>query len=235
MKHILFLVSASFFLISCGHTNSQTIENIEVLEFQKLINKENGIIIDVRTPQEFHSGHIKEATNIDFYAAEFTDKLKIVRKDVPIYVYCRSGGRSSSAASKMEKLGFSKVYNLTGGIGAWNSANYKTVTSKEGKKLVLPTFTISEVENILKANDLTLIDFSTQWCVPCKKMKPVIQEIQKENSNVTVLFIDADINKELINKYQIKGVPVFIVFNNTKEVFRHVGIISKKELLKQLN
>ena len=66
-------------------------------------------------------------------------------------------------------------------------------------------------------------------------MKPVIQEIQQENLNVKVLFIDADINKELIKKHQIKGVPVFIVFKNTKEVFRHVGMISKKELLRQLS
>ena len=231
MKYILFLVSASIFLISCGHTTSQTIANIEAVEFYKLINKENGIIIDVRTPEEFYSGHIKDATNIDFYAADFIDKLKIVRKDVPIYVYCRSGGRSSSAASKMEKLGFSKVYNLAGGIGAWNSANYKTVKSKASKKSAEPTFTISEVDNILKSNEVTLIDFSTQWCVPCKKMKPIIEEVQKENSNVTVLFIDADVNKHIAEEYQIKAVPVFIVFNNTKEVFRHVGVISKKELL----
>ena len=66
-------------------------------------------------------------------------------------------------------------------------------------------------------------------------MKPVIQQIQKENSNVKVLVIDADANKELIKKHQIKGVPVFIVFKNSKEVFRHVGIVSKEELLKQLN
>ena len=103
MRNLLLLASITF-LISCGHTNSQIIENIEAPQFQKLINKETGIIIDVRTPQEFHSGHIEDATNIDFYASDFTDKLKIVRKDGPIYVYCRSGGRSSSAASKMKKL-----------------------------------------------------------------------------------------------------------------------------------
>jgi thioredoxin 1 len=234
MKNILLLLSI-LFLISCRNTNSQITENIEAPQFQKIINKIDGIILDVRTPQEFHSGHIKDATNIDFYADDFPDKLKIVRKDMPIYVYCRRGGRSSSAASEMEKLGFTKVYNLVGGIGAWNSANYTTIKSKGRTKSSLPTFTISEIDNILKTNEIVLIDFSTQWCVPCKKMKPVIQEIQKENSNIKVLFIDADANKELIKKHQIKGVPIFIVFKNTEEVFRHVGIISKKELLKQLN
>jgi thioredoxin 1 len=135
----------------------------------------------------------------------------------------------------MEKLGFTKVYNLNGGIGAWDSSNYTIIKSKEEKKSSQPTFTVSEIENVLKSNELVLIDFSTQWCVPCKKMKPVIQGIQKEKSNVKVLFIDADVNNELIRKHEIKGVPVFIIFKNTKEVFRHVGIISKDELLKQLN
>jgi len=233
MKNILFLASVSFF-ISCENINSQIIENIGVEQFQTLIYKVDGIIIDVRTLQEFSSGHIKDATNIDFYADDFNDKLKIVRKDVPIYVYCRSGGRSSLAASKMEKLGFTKVYNLVGGIGAWDSANYITIKSKERKELSNPTFTVAEIRNVLRANEIVLIDFSTQWCVPCKKMKPVIKEIQKENLNIKVLFIDADVNKELIQQYQIKGVPVFIVFKNAKEVFRYVGIISKKELLKTI-
>jgi rhodanese-related sulfurtransferase len=234
MKKISYLLSA-IFLISCGNTNSQIIENVGASQFQSLIKKEEGIIIDVRTTQEFSSGHIKDATNIDFYADDFMDKLKIVRKDVPIYVYCRSGGRSSASASKMEELGFTKIYNLAGGIGAWDSKNYVTIKAKEGKKSSQPTFTVSEVEDVLKTNELILIDFSTQWCVPCKKMKPVIQEIQKENPNARVLFIDADVNKELIEKHQIKGVPVFIVFKNAKEVFRHLGIISKEDLLKQLN
>ena len=234
MKKVLSLLGA-IFIISCGNTNSQIIENIVAQQFQKLIKKGDGIIIDVRTSQEFNSGHIKDATNIDFYADDFIDKLKIVRKDIPIYVYCRSGGRSSSSASKMEKLGFTKVYNLLGGIGSWDSANYKTVKSKEGKRSIQPTFTISEMDNILKTNETVLMAFSTEWCVPCKKMKPVIQEIQQENSNVKVLFIDADVNKELVKRCQIKGVPIFIVFKNAKEVFRHVGIISKEELFKQLN
>jgi len=234
MKKVLSLLGA-IFIISCGNTNSQIIENIVAQQFQKLIKKGDGIIIDVRTSQEFNSGHIKDATNIDFYADDFIDKLKIVRKDIPIYVYCRSGGRSSSSASKMEKLGFTKVYNLLGGIGSWDSANYKTVKSKDEKRSIQPTFTISEMDNILKTNETVLMAFSTEWCVPCKKMKPVIQEIQQENLNVKVLFIDADINKELIKKHQIKGVPVFIVFKNTKEVSRHVGIIPKEELFQELN
>ena len=233
MKKILSLLSIVV-LISCGETNSQVVQNIKAEKFKEFSTLNDGIIIDVRTAAEFNSGHIKDATNIDFYADDFESKLKIVRKDVPIYVYCRSGGRSSSAAKKMEKLGFSEVYNLLGGIGSWNSLGFKTIKSKRGKTSKQPKFSISEIDEILKKNKTVLIDFSTQWCVPCKKMNPIIKEIQSENSEVKVLFIDADVNKELIKKYQIQGVPVFIVFKNGSETFRNVGIITKEDLVKNL-
>ena len=45
------------------------------------------------------------------------------------------------------------------------------------------------------------MNFSTQWCVPCRKMNPVIKQLQRENPHVKVLFIDADANNELVKKY----------------------------------
>ena len=233
MQKILFLIGIVF-LFSCVNTNSQITEDINAEKFHQLIEKGDGIIIDVRTSQEFNSGHIIDATNIDFYSEDFTDKLKIVRKDVPIYVYCRSGGRSSSAANKMEKLRFTKVYNMIGGIGSWQSEGYETIKSKEGKTTNQPKFTETQLNEILSNNKTVLIDFSTQWCVPCKKMKPIIEDIQRENPNVKVLFIDADANKGLVNKYLINGVPVFIIFTNGEESFRKIGLSTKEELINQL-
>ena len=109
-KSVFFI--AFFLCVSCMNTNSQIIKNIEALKFKEKISELEGLVIDVRTPEEFSSGHINEATNIDFYANDFDQKLNIIRKDIPIYIYCRSGGRSAAAAKKMEKLGFKKVYNL---------------------------------------------------------------------------------------------------------------------------
>jgi len=248
MKKILLLLICVPLIFCCGEITNEKednkmiekkvvqkiLEDVNAEKFQQLIAKGDGIIIDVRTSQEFNSGHIIDATNIDFYSDDFSDKLEIVRKDVPIYVYCRSGGRSSSAANKMEKLGFTKVYNLLGGIGSWQSEGYKTIKSKKVETTTQPKFTEIQLNEILSNNKTVLIDFSTQWCVPCKKMKPIIEEIQRENTTVKVLFIDADANKELVKKYQIKGVPVFIVFKNGEESFRKAGICNKQELTNQL-
>ena len=248
MKKTLLLLICVPLIFCCGEITNEkednkiidkkvvqkVLEDVNTENFQQLIEKGDGIIIDVRTSQEFNSGHIIDATNIDFSSDDFTDKLKIVRKDIPIYVYCRSGGRSSSAADKMEKLGFTEVYNLLGGIGSWQSEGYKTIKSKKVETTTQPKFTETQLNKILSNHKTVLIDFSTQWCVPCKKMKPIIQEIQRENTNVKVLFIDADANKELVKKYQIKGVPVFIVFKNSEESFRKVGLCNKEELTNQL-
>jgi len=248
MKKTLLLLICVPLIFCCGEITNEkddnkmiekkvvqkVLEDVNAEKFQQLIAKGDGIIVDVRTSQEFNSGHIIDATNIDFYSDDFSDKLEIVRKDVPIYVYCRSGGRSSSAADKMEKLGFTKVYNMIGGIGSWQSEGYETIKSKEVETTNQPKFTETQLNKILSNNKTVLIDFSTQWCVPCKKMKPIIEDIQRENRNVKVLFIDADANKELVKKYQIKGVPVFIVFKNEEEYFRKVGFCNKEELTNQL-
>ena len=234
MKRILYVLSI-LFCVSCNNTKSQIIDDVNAEMFHQLIKEGDGIIIDVRTKKEFILGHIIDATNIDYYSEDFHDRLNVVRKDVPIYIYCRSGGRSSAAANKMEKLGFKKVYNLLGGIGSWESFGYEIAESKSEKHLKQPKFTESQLNEILNNNKIVLISFSTQWCVPCRKMKPVIEEIQRENSNIKVLFIDADANTELVQRYDVKGVPVFIVFNNADEQFRKVGVISKEELLKKIN
>ena len=65
-------------------------------------------------------------------------------------------------------------------------------------------------------------------------MKPIIEDIQRENPNIKVLFIDADANKGLVNKYSINGVPVFIIFKKGEESFRKIGLCDKEELTNQL-
>lgn len=104
-------------------------EKVTVDEAEKLI--EDGIpLLDVRTEKEWKEGHIKGATRVDFYGDEFADEVaKKFKKDQPVLVYCRSGGRSARAVKVLEELGFDPVKDLDGGIIAWK---------KEGKEVVKP-------------------------------------------------------------------------------------------------
>lgn len=81
----------------------------------------NFAIIDVRTPEEVAGGYIEGAINIDFYAETFEAELGILDKNKVYLIYCRTGGRSGPTLPIMEALGFLEVYDIEGGILAWQA------------------------------------------------------------------------------------------------------------------
>ncbi len=100
-------------------------KNVDVKMFSDLIKKNAGELIDVRTPQEFQSGHIQGAKNINVLDPSFADKIAKLDKSKTYMLYCRSGHRSGKALEQMRAAGFSKIYNLSGGVMAWTSAGEK--------------------------------------------------------------------------------------------------------------
>jgi len=90
---------------------------------QMLITSNNTIsIIDVRTPQEYASGYIRGAINIDLNSPTFKDEIGKLDKNKTYIVYCRSGSRSAAARGIMEGLGFQHVINMLGGVTTWEAA-----------------------------------------------------------------------------------------------------------------
>ena len=111
--------------------NKPIIEDVNLEEAYALIvdnlSNPDFVIIDVRTPEEYASGHIEDAINMDFYAEDFDDQLDKLDRDKTYLIYCRSGSRSGKALDKMEALGFQEVYNMLGGIVNWERTNLPTV------------------------------------------------------------------------------------------------------------
>ena len=98
--------------------------DVNVVDFELIMDTiPNGLLLDVRTDNEFAQGHLRGAQQIDFYRDDFADALEKLDKDQPVFIYCRSGNRSGKAAKQMKAMGFSAVYNLEGGIGAWSKRN----------------------------------------------------------------------------------------------------------------
>ncbi len=98
----------------------KTIKRIDATSFKESIRGKKVQLIDVRTPMEFQSGHIKKAKNIDYYnKSKFYSEIEKLNKDSPVYLYCRSGVRSYNAAKKLDKLGFTEIYDLKGGFLSW--------------------------------------------------------------------------------------------------------------------
>lgn len=113
-------------MISCKSQEKKEtlVIDVNVTEFQQLISKERVQLVDVRTPEEFKAGHIKNAKLINFFDSDFKEQsTKVLDKNKPVYVYCRSGGRSSKSAKIYKEAGFTKVYNLLSGFNAWSAKN----------------------------------------------------------------------------------------------------------------
>lgn len=102
--------------------------SVEVVTPADFKEKSKGqLIIDIRTPQEFQQGYIEGAVNINYFDRDFLEKISQYDKSKPVFVYCRSGNRTSSASRKIAVLGFEKVYDLQGGILNWMRNNNQIV------------------------------------------------------------------------------------------------------------
>ncbi|MCB9284842.1 MAG: rhodanese-like domain-containing protein [Lewinellaceae bacterium] len=98
-------------------------QDVDAAAFKKLMQDNPGaVVLDVRTPAEVAEGTIQGAVNIDVKALDFQDKINALDKDKTYLVYCRSGRRSSAACQMMQNAGFKSLYNLQGGILAWQAA-----------------------------------------------------------------------------------------------------------------
>ena len=114
---------------SSGAQESKEYKTVEVDEFEKLIDQkadDRPIVLDVRTPEEYKAGHLKDAVLIDYKANDFDQKIKALDKSRTYLVYCASGYRSSSACKKLGSLDIPRLYNLKGGITAWQKAGKPT-------------------------------------------------------------------------------------------------------------
>lgn len=118
MKKTLLLLFIFFYVQPLLAQDSTAFVVIEPVEYKQQIS-EKVQLIDVRTSEEFAEGHIEGADNIDFLAEGFLTKFKDYKKDEPLYIYCRSGNRSSKAAKKLSEAGFEKIIDLKGGFLAW--------------------------------------------------------------------------------------------------------------------
>jgi thioredoxin len=220
-KYIIIILSLFFF--SCAAQNKQV---LSADEFEKGMAKDSAQILDVRTVGEFNSGHLDNALWADWNnETEFDRRSAFIDKKRLVYVYCLSGGRSAAAASKMRKQGFT-VYELKGGINAWK-ANNKNIVGKSNEKQM----TVDEYNAGIASNTTVLVDFGAAWCPPCKTMDPIVQKLQKKYAGkFSILKVDGGKDEELLKKYNVTALPVFIIYKNGKEVWRRDGVASEKDL-----
>ncbi|SDW76500.1 rhodanese-like domain-containing protein [Flavobacterium degerlachei] len=118
----IFFVLVSFVILSCNGQTSENIKTVEVKTFAEKINTtDSPQILDVRTPEEFNEDHIANADNVDWLGDSFVEDAEKYDKTKPVFVYCKSGGRSKKATEKLQELGFKNIYELDGGFMKWDA------------------------------------------------------------------------------------------------------------------
>ena len=97
--------------------------SVGTLEATRLMNQPGSLVLDVRESAEYEAGHLPRARHIPLGELDARVAEIAKFKDKPVVITCRSGARSGSACRKLRNAGFSSVYNLKGGLGAWQQAS----------------------------------------------------------------------------------------------------------------
>ena len=227
----MMVIAATMFNMAAFAQTTDTVKKLSALEFSnQLKDLPAGILIDARTKQEFNLGHLKGAANYNVLAPEdFDQQIATLDKSKPVFVYCQSGKRSTVAAAKLHKQGFSNIFELNGGIKEWRESKYAETTT-------LPTFmTKKQFENILDSTNTILVEFYDASCTSCEKVENVLTIISKKiGEKVTVIRINADENAHLMQELFVGDLPVLHVYKNKKLTWVNTGSVKKREILKQL-
>lgn len=93
------------------------------------INKDWFVILDVRTPSEYNTMHLEQGVNLNYNSGVFSEEVAKFDRNKMYVLHCASGSRSALAFAVMQNLGFTRVYNMTGGINSWNSSGYPVTTN----------------------------------------------------------------------------------------------------------
>ena len=231
-----FIILYIILFFSCQNPHEEKFRNLDIIKFYEIASASNITILDVRTSQERANGYIKNSTHIDFYDDFFLDKVDLLNKEKPIYIYCKLGGRSTKVSEKISQLGFKEIYNLEGGFITWSGHNLPFEFISENKLDNLSQgFTKAYIDSVLSLNTNTLIYVSTKWCAPCREMNPIVERLEKKLSNhLQIINIDLDNNYFVKEMYDISSIPLFVLYQNSEEVWRKNGIIAYSDIAEKL-
>jgi rhodanese-related sulfurtransferase len=228
IKYFTKQITLLFFLTFFSSSFAQK-DELDAKSFYNSLQSKKMQLLDVRTSNEYNQGHIAGAFQADWNNLEqFKERTASLDKQKPLYIYCLAGSRSSAAQKWLIKEGFKEVINLQGGINSWNLEDLPLEGKKEVKQISITEFLAS-----LPTDKTVLVDIGAEWCPPCKKMNPILDELSQEGFEI--IRIDGGAQTQLVKELHAESFPTFISFKNGKEGKRILGVCSKEELQKLLD
>lgn len=228
-KFCVSLFALVLFLVSCAQQNNNA-TTIAATAFQEAIQKQGAQVLDVRTAGEFQGGHIKNALQANWNdPQEFESRTQHLDKNATVYVYCQAGGRSAAAQAYLIEKGY-KVVNLEGGMSNWKMNNLPVEGATNAVQMRVEDF-----DKVIASNQLVLVDIGAEWCPPCRKMLPTIDQVKKQFAGkFYFLAVDGGVDMDVMKHVQFETLPTFIIYKNGKEVWRKTGIVDAAEFNKVL-
>jgi rhodanese-related sulfurtransferase len=131
MKKLILVMTVALVGIcfSCNNSNTKgQVQMVSAVQVYEAVYGEDSLqLVDVRTADEYQVSHLKNAQNICVTSTDFKEKVAGLDKEKPVYVYCKKGGRSAKAATILKEMGFTKVYDLQGGLTSWQQEGLETI------------------------------------------------------------------------------------------------------------
>jgi rhodanese-related sulfurtransferase len=230
MKSIILILTIAISILGCAQKVATV---VDAAKFAEGLKNENIQILDVRTIGEYNAGHIKNALQANWNnQTEFAARTQHLDKTKPLYIYCQAGGRSAAANAYLVQQGYANVVELKGGMIAWKNANQAVEGATETSQM-----TKADYDKLVADTTKTyIVDFGANWCPPCVKQKPIIDEIKKElGDKITVINIDGGVHTNLSKEMNVDAFPVLFIYKNGKQTMRFEGLTPKDMLTKEIN
>jgi thioredoxin-like negative regulator of GroEL len=120
---------------------------------------------------------------------------------------------------------------MGGGLSTWKMEGKPVIATNPPAELTVPAF-----QSMINGAKVALVDIGAEWCPPCKKMEPVLQQLQKEmGSAYTFVKVDGGNDITVMKYLNFVALPTFIVFKEGKETWRKQGIVTLEELKKAIS
>lgn len=92
---------------------------------------------------------------------------------------------------------------------------------------------MSNFDNIIATDKPVLVDFFATWCGPCQTLAPILKEVKDHlGDKISIIKIDIDKNPQIATRFQVRGVPTLMLYQNGKKLWRQSGVLSKNDLVK---
>ncbi len=226
----IFLLVSFISLIACNDISSQRVSAEDF--YTKLVDDNSSIIIDVRTPEEFTKGHLRNALNINWFDENFESQVEILSRERPVFIYCLSGGRSAKALDKISGMGFKNSYELDGGILEWRKNNYpESIIKVDHEK----SLSVNEFSELITSDKIVMVDYFAKWCAPCKVMEPFLDDLsEKYSDKLKFIRIDYDQNLPLVKSLGVQGLPVIQIYYDNQLLWSQDGFSGKNTIETQI-